>query len=250
MHTDVTLALPDEAVARLRTAYEQFVRLSTGMDHAFEPPTFEAFLRARLLEQESPLTERAVGRLLSSGEYAWLKRVLDKQLPNTVSALMRDAERFGFALATQCDWTPQQKQEQARQWSRQILVDSGVDAAFAESLASQIASSAVDVRVVEQRMLTPSWRLAESLRQRAYDLMYAVQTERNVVRARTHVGEVKALLGLALEYGSVSADEFERVMAQLAHVRPELFRDEPDDIFSRLAAWFRRLLVYGAPARQ
>ena len=66
----------------------------------------------------------------------------------------------------------------------------------------------------------------------AYDLMYAVQTERNVVRARTHVGEVKALLGLALEYGSVSADEFERVMAQLAHVRPELFRDEPDDIFS------------------
>ena len=77
--------------------------------------------------------------------------------------------------------------------------------------------------------------------------MYAVQTERNVVRARTHVGEVKALLGLALEYGSVSADEFERVMAQLAHVRPELFRDEPDDIFSRLAARFRRLLVYGAP---
>jgi len=244
MHSDVTLALPDEALARLKAAFEQFVRLSTGMDREFAPPTFESFLRARLLDQESPLTERAVGRLLSSGEYAWVKRVFDKQLPNALSALMRDAERFGFALVTQADWTSQQKQEQARQWAEQILADSGADASFTESLAAQIAASAMDVRVVEQRMLTPAWRVAESFRSRAYDLMYAVQTERDPALARSRVGEVRALLGLALEYGSVNADEVSRVMEQLAHARPELFREEPNDIFARIAAWLRRLLVH------
>ena len=57
------------------------MRLSTGMDHAFEPPTFEAFLRARLLEQESPLTEARRRPAAVQRQYAWLKRVLDSNCP-------------------------------------------------------------------------------------------------------------------------------------------------------------------------
>ncbi|MNT58432.1 hypothetical protein D3C72_1958650 [compost metagenome] len=90
-------------------------------------------------------------------------------------------------------------------------------------------------------MRTPAWRLAESLRQRAYDLMYALQTEASEAAGRARVGELRGMLGLALEYGSVQPEEASRVLEQVERTRPELFREAPDDVFARLASWLRRL---------
>jgi hypothetical protein len=88
-------------------------------------------------------------------------------------------------------------------------------------------------------MRTPAWRLAESLRQRAYDLMYALQTEPSEAVGRARVGELRAMLTLALEYGTVGAEEATRLLEQVERARPHLFREPPNDIFSRLAAWLR-----------
>ncbi|MDT6963293.1 DUF4088 domain-containing protein [Cupriavidus sp. SZY C1] len=250
MHTEISLSLSAEAVARLRADFDAFVKVSTGLDPQFIPPAFDDFMRARLMQQDGPLTERAVMRLLASGEYGWAKKVFDKQLPNALAALMRDAQRFGFALAVQPDWTPQQRVDHAREWAANILSEAGADAAFTEALAAQISSSAVDVRAIEERMRTPAWRIADGLRQRAYDVMYALQTEQSEALGRSKVGELRTLLGLALEYGSVSAEEAARVLEQVERARPHLFREAPDDVFARLAAWLRRVFSQGALVRQ
>lgn len=250
MTTDINLSLSAEATARLRADFDAFVRVSTSIDAEFIPPAFDDFLRARLMQQDGPLTERAVMRLLASGEYGWARKVFDKQLPNALSALMRDAQRFGFGLAVQPEWTSIQRIEHAREWATQILAEAGADASFTEALAAQIAASAVDIRTIEERMRTPAWRLADSLRQRAYDLMYALQTEQSEALGRSKVGELRAVLGLALEYGSVSADEASRVLEQVERARPHLFREAPDDIFARAAAWLRQLFSQGSLIRQ
>lgn len=243
MTTEITLALPEEAAAKLRAEFEHFVKLSTGLDNEFTPPGFDDFLRARLLHHDGPLTERAVTRLLSGGEYAWAKRVFNKQLPNAMATLMRDAQRYGYGLAVRYEWTPQERLAHARDWSRQILEDAGADLAFTDPLASQLATSAVDIRTLEEQMQTPAWRVAESLRRRVYDLMYMVQTERTAGTARSRLGELRALLGLSMDYGTVSAEEAARVMEQVEQTCPHLFREEPDDLFARVAAWLRRVLV-------
>ena len=250
MNTDISLSLSAEASARLRADFDAFVKVSTGLDAQFIPPAFDDFLRARLMQQDGPLTERAVMRLLASGEYGWAKKVFDKQLPNALAALMRDAQRFGFALAVQPDWSAQQRVEHAREWAANILSEAGADAAFTEALAVQISASAVDVRTIEERMRTPAWHIADSLRQRAYDVMYALQTEQNEALGRSKVGELRALLGLALEYRSVSAEEAARMLEQVERARPHLFRDAPDDVFARLAAWLRRVFSQGALVHQ
>ncbi|WP_354687648.1 DUF4088 family protein [Cupriavidus necator] len=241
MTTEITLALPHDDAARLRKEFDQFIGVSSGLDREFLPPEFNDFLRARLMQHDGPLTERAVTRLLSGGEYGWARRVFDKQLPNALAALMRDAQRFGFGLAVQTEWTPEQRLTHAREWAAQVLADCGADPAFTEALATQVAASAEDVRVLEERMRTPAWRLAESLRQRAYDLMYALQTEESETTGRVRVGELRGMLGLALEYGSIQPDEAARVLEQVERTRPALFREAPDDVFARLAAWLRRL---------
>jgi hypothetical protein len=224
MNTDISLSLSAEATARLRADFDAFVKVSTGLDAQFIPPAFDDFLRARLMQQDGPLTERAVMRLLASGEYGWARKVFDKQLPNALAALMRDAERFGFGLAVQPEWTTQQRVEHAREWASNILSEAGADAAFTEALAAQIASSAVDIRTL--------------------------QTEQSEALGRSKVGELRALLGLALEYGSVSAEEAARVLEQVERARPHLFREAPDDVFARLAAWLRRVFSQGALVRQ
>ncbi|MCO4891352.1 MULTISPECIES: DUF4088 family protein [Cupriavidus] len=241
MTTDITLALPQEEAARLRKEFDQFIGVSTGLDREFLPPEFHDFLRARLLQHDGPLTERAVSRLLSGGEYGWARRVFDKQLPNALAALMRDAQRFGFGLAVQPGWSGEQRLAHAREWAAQVLAECGADSAYTEALATQVAASAEDLRALEERMRTPAWRLAESLRQRAYDLMYALQTEDNEAAGRARVGELRGMLGLALEYGSVQPEEASRVLEQVERVRPALFREAPDDVFARLANWLRRL---------
>jgi hypothetical protein len=250
MNTDISLSLSAEATARLRADFDAFVKVSTGLDAQFIPPAFDDFLRARLMQQDGPLTERAVMRLLASGEYGWAKKVFDKQLPNALAALMRDAQRFGFGLAVQPDWTPQQRVEHARQWATHILSEAGADAAFTEALAAQISASAVDIRTLEERMKTPAWRIADGLRQRAYDVMYAIADRAERSAGAQQGWRVARLLGLALEYGSMSAEEAARVLEQVERACPHLFREAPDDVFARLAAWLRRVFSQGALVRQ
>src|SRR5437868_327386 len=159
MNTEITLALPGDASAKLRGEFDHFVRLSTGLDREFVPPSFEDFLRARVLHHDGPLTERAVTRLLAGGEFAWAKRVFHKQLPTALATLVRDAHRFGFSLAVRPDWSPQERALRAREWAVALLEQGGGDVSLADELGTQIARAALDLRTVEEQMQTPAWRV-------------------------------------------------------------------------------------------
>ena len=95
----ITLKLKDETMASLRKDFDAFLRVSLKLDPQFATPSFEDFLRAKLLDNMVPLTEHAVQRMLQGGQYAWAKRTLDKEFPDVVAILMQQATEFGFGFA-------------------------------------------------------------------------------------------------------------------------------------------------------
>src|ERR1700743_240512 len=94
----ITLTLKDETIATLRKDFDAFLRVSRKLDPQCATPSFEDFLRAKLLDNMVPLTEHAVQRMLQGGQYAWAKRTLDKEFPDVVAILMRQAGRIRFRL--------------------------------------------------------------------------------------------------------------------------------------------------------
>ncbi|WP_250451979.1 DUF4088 family protein [Caballeronia sp. ATUFL_M2_KS44] len=236
----ITLSLRDETIASLQRDFEAFLRLSLKLDPQFITPSFEDFLRAKLLDNDTPLTEQAVQRMLTHGQYAWAKRALDKEFPDVVEILIRQAAEHGFAFAIRSDWSAEDLLKASRAWATAIVTEAKGDESQVDVLASQIKSAAADIREVEEKMQTPAWRLADSLRQRVYEGKIAV--EANVgSAAREKLGELRALLRLAIFYGSVQKQEAQQLLEYLRSLRPELFIDEPYDGFTRFAAWLRSI---------
>ena len=62
----ITLSLKDDTLESLRKDYDAFVRVSLKLDPQFATPSFEDFLRAKLLDNMVPLTEHAVQRMLQA----------------------------------------------------------------------------------------------------------------------------------------------------------------------------------------
>ena len=186
----ITLSLREETIASLHRDFEAFMRLSLKLDPQFVTPTFEDFLRAKLLDNDTPLTEQAVQRMLTHGQYAWAKRALDKEFPDVVEILIRQAAEHGFAFAIRADWTAEDLIKASRAWATAIVTEAKGDVSQVDMLASQIKSAAADIREVEEKMQTPAWRLADSLRQRVYETKIAVETSVGST-AREKLGELR-----------------------------------------------------------
>jgi Protein of unknown function (DUF4088) len=238
----ITLSLRDETIASLHKDFEAFVRVSLKLDPQFATPSFEDFLRAKLLDNMVPLTEHAVQRMLQGGQYAWAKRTLDKEFPDVVAILVRQAEEFGFAFAYRSQWTPEELAKACRDWAAAIVKEAGGDAALVDPLSAQIKSSAKDILALEEKMQTPAWRLAESLRQRVYEAKIACETSVGST-AREKLGELRGLLKLGLAHGSFQKQEAQQIMEFLRLLKPEIFVEEPYDIFSRMAVWLRNFFM-------
>jgi len=243
----ITLSLRDETIASLHKDFEAFVRVSLKLDPQFATPSFEDFLRAKLLDNMVPLTEHAVQRMLQGGQYAWAKRTLDKEFPDVVGILVRQAEEFGFAFAYRSQWTPEELAKACRDWAAAIVKEAGGDAALVDPLSAQIKSSAKDILALEEKMQTTTWRLAESLRQRVYEAKIACETSVGST-AREKLGELRGLLKLGLAHGSFQKQEAQQIMEFLRLLKPEIFVEEPYDIFSRMAVWLRNFFM--PPAQQ
>ncbi|HTI17877.1 MAG TPA: DUF4088 domain-containing protein [Trinickia sp.] len=243
----ITLSIRDETIATLQKDFEAFVRVSLKLDPQFATPSFEDFLRAKLLDNMVPLTEHAVQRMLQGGQYAWAKRTLDKEFPDVVAILVRQAEVHGFAFAVRSEWTPDELAKACREWAAAIVKEAGGDASLVDPLAAQIKASARDMQSLEEMMQTPAWRLAESLRQRVYEAKIACETSVGS-SAREKLGELRALLKLGLAHGSFQKHEALQIMEFLRLLKPEIFVEEPYDIFSRMAAWLRNFFTPPAQA--
>jgi hypothetical protein len=238
----ITLLLKDETIASLRKDFDAFVRVSLKLDPQFATPSFEDFLRAKLLDSMVPLTEHAVQRMLQGGQYAWAKRTLDKEFPDVVAILMRQASEFGFGFAARSEWTPEELAKQSREWAAAIVNEAQAAPNLVDPLAAQIKSAAQDIQVLEEAMQTPAWRLAESLRQRVYEAKVACETSVGST-AREKLGELRGLLRLGITHGSFQKQEAQQIMEYLRLLKPEIFVEEPYDVFARLAAWLRNFFM-------
>ena len=246
----ITLTLKDETIATLRKDFDAFLRVSLKLDPQFATPSFEDFLRAKLLDNMVPLTEHAVQRMLQGGQYAWAKRTLDKEFPDVVAILMRQAGEFGFGFAARSEWTPEELAKQCRDWAAAIVKEAEGDAVLIDPLAAQIKSAAQDIQALEEVMQTPAWRLVESLRQRVYEAKVACETSVGST-AREKLGELRGLLRLrhfarlVPEAGS-AADHGVPAPAQAGDFRRRAVRRVFTD--GGLAAQFLRAAASGAAA--
>ncbi|WJF89517.1 DUF4088 family protein [Paraburkholderia bonniea] len=243
----ITLSLKDEIITSLRKDFEAFVRVSLKLDAQFATPSFEDFLRAKLLDNMVPLTEHAVQRMLQGGHYAWAKRTLDKEFPDIVTILMRQAGEFGFGFAARSEWTPEMLSQHCQEWAAAIVNEAQAEATLIEPLAAQIKHSVQDIQALEESMQTPAWRLSEALRQRVYEARVGCETSVGST-AREKLGELRGLLRLGVAHGLFQKQEAQQVMEYLRLLKPEIFIEEPYDIFTRLAAWLRQLFTAPAPA--
>ncbi|VVD96873.1 DUF4088 family protein [Pandoraea anhela] len=241
----IAITLSDTALADLQKDFDAFVRISSAVDRHFTPPPFDDFLRARLLDSTVPLTEAAVAQLLAGGHYAWAKRTFDKQFPDVVSIILNQARQHGFYFVSRPEWSREDMARQASRWAEGIVREAKGEERIVESLAGQIVTSAQDLRTLEATLQTPAWRTASVLRERVFEAKRSVETARSL-QAREKLGELRALLDLAVIYGSVGAQEAEQILEYLGVLRPELFNDDPG-IFERIAAWLRRLLTPSVP---
>lgn len=247
----ITLQLTDETVASLRKDFDAFVRVSLKLDPYFATPSFEDFLRAKLLDSMVPLTENAVQRMLQGGQYAWAKRTLDKEFPDVVAILMRQAAQFGFGFASRPEWTPDELAKRCHEWATAIVNEAQGDAALIEPLAAQIKSATQDIETLEEQMQTSAWRLALSLRQRVYEAKTGCESATGSA-ARERLGELRGLLRLAISHGTFQKQEAQQMMEYLRLLKPEIFVEEPDDLFARLAGWLRNTFTppRNAPQRR
>ena len=87
--------------------------------------------------------------MLQNGQYAWAKRALDKEFPDVVEMLMRQAGEHGFGFAIRSDWTPDDLMKASRAWATAIVTEAKGDPAQIDTLASQIKSAASDIQELE-----------------------------------------------------------------------------------------------------
>ena len=207
----ITLSFRDETIAALHRDFESFIRLSLKIDPQFVTPSFEDFLRAKLLDNPTPLTEQAVQRMLQNGQYAWAKRALDKEFPDVVEILIRQAAEHGFSFAIRSDWTAEDLIKAVarvgdgdrHRGERRCVANRRA------RLADQVGG--MDIQEVEEKMQTPAWRLADSLRQRVYETKIAVEHSVGST-AREKLGELRCLLRLGIFHGSIQKQEAQQVL--------------------------------------
>jgi len=238
----ITLTFKDETIASLQKDFDTFLRLSLKFDPQFVTPSFEDFLRAKLLDNPSPLTEQAVSRMLQHGQYAWAKRALDKEFPDVIEILMRQAAEHGFGFAVRSEWTPDDITNASRAWATAIVTEAQGDPGQIDTLAVQIKAAAADIQELEQKMLTPAWRLADSIRPRVVETKIATEHSTGSM-AREKLGELRCLLRLGIFHGSITKPEALQLLEQIRSMRPELFVDQPYDGFTRFGNWLRSIFT-------
>jgi hypothetical protein len=244
---NLTITLKDESIATLRREYSGFVTLSTSLDARFAAPTFEDFLRAKILDSALPLTEKAVENLLASGQYAWAKRTFNKEFPDVVAILMRQAGEFGFGFAARADWSTHQRTEAARAWAKSIVEEAGANPELIEPLTAQITASAQDITKLEEIMQTGAWRTCNCLRQRTREARQQVLDQRSKADAREKLGELRMVLKIGLAHGSITKQESAQIIEHLQAQKPSLFNDDHEDALTRLMRWLGRVLVAPDP---
>jgi len=237
----IELNLKDDVWSSLDRDFKSFIRISLKCDSQFIPPSFDHFLLAKLSDNTNFLTEEAVKHLMLSGQYAWAKRALDKEFPDVVAILITQASIYGFNIAFSHEWSPEEVKTAAKAWATSIVKQAQGDESQIDILAAQIKSSAVSILTVEEKMRTPSYRLALALRQQLHDAKIALENASGLT-ARENLGAFRCLLKLGIAHGLIKEKDEQKLLAELRAKRPYLFEEE-QDFLTRMGQWWRSIFA-------
>jgi len=242
MMSQITITLSEEQLKRVQDEFELFSRLVVKTDPAFRLPSFDAFINSKILDNLVPLTEAAVADLLAKGEYGWAQRSFEKGVPDLFQVIIEDAAQFGFSIVGPPRWTPEDLAKNAQAWVRHVVEKGGGKPEMISPLTNQIIETAIKFSDLEKNLQSPAWMVANRVHELLQSTRRALDTARGAA-ARDRLGQLRVLMRLATVYGSLSRDDETGVLQSLRLLRPELFVDEPDDIFSRMAAVLRRIFL-------
>lgn len=241
---ELRIYLSTTELAELREGWRTFVAMATRLDESYVPPSFDSYVRAKLTGNPSPLTDAAVADLMDSSPLAGAKGRLKGRFGEALQALLRHARDHGFG-GTSTAPSKDTHLREARRLAECIVQTTGVaDLLDAGLLAQAIDQASIDIRLLEADHQTPAWRLAESLRRRIDDTIG--DTERTPGcggRDKRLITELRVLMALAVEYGSMTGAEANLLLGdgsahclQTGHVGQTVLADviEPDDVFLRL----------------
>jgi hypothetical protein len=240
--SQITITLSDEQLKRVQDEFGLFSRLVMKTDPGFRPPSFDAFINAKILDNLAPLTEAAVADLLAKGEYGWAQRSFEKGVPDLFQVMIEDAAQFGFFIVGAARWTPEDLSKNAQAWVKHVVEKGGGKPEMITPLTLQIVETAHKFVDLEKDQQSPAWLVANRVHELLQSTRRALDTARGS-DARDRLGQLRVLMRLATVYGSLSRDDEKGVLDSLRLLRPELFSDEPDDIFSHLAAFLRRVFL-------
>lgn len=240
--SQITIALSDEQQKRVQEEFDLFSRLVMKTDPSFRLPSFDAFINAKILDNLVPLTEAAVADLLAKGEYGWAQRSFEKGVPDLFQVIIEDAAQFGFSIVGAPRWTEDDLAKNAQAWVKHVVEKSGGKPEMIAPLTTQIIETAHKFVDLEKAQQSPAWLVANRVHEMLQGTRRALDTARGS-DARDRLGQLRVLMRLATVYGSLSHDDEVGVLDSLRLLRPELFTDEPDDIFARLAAVLRRIFL-------
>ncbi len=150
----ITLSFKDETLVGLRRDFDTLIRLSLKFDPQFVTPSFEDFLRAKLLDNPTPLTEQASSGCCKAASTHGQSGALDKEFPDVVGILMRQAAEHGFGFAVRSEWTPDDLIKARARGRRRLSPRRKAIRRRSIRLASQIKAAATDIRDLEQKMQT------------------------------------------------------------------------------------------------
>ena len=233
----IELNVKDDIFNSLERDFKSFVRISLKCDSQFIPPTFESFLLAKLSDNTNFLTEDAVKHMMVSGQYAWAKRALDKEFPDVVAILIEKASTYGFYIAVNHEWASDDLRAASKAWATSIVKQAQGDEAQIDILATQIKSSAVSITAVEERMRTPAYRMAVSMKQQLHDAQIALDHASGRA-ARENLGSLRSLMRLGVAFGLLKEKDEQKIMDDLRVRKPHLFEEEKT-CMERWALWWR-----------
>jgi len=235
----IDINVKDEIFNSLDRDFKSFIRVSLKCDSQFIPPTFESFLLAKLSDNTNFLTEDAVKHMMVSGQYAWAKRALDKEFPDVVAILIEKASTYGFHIAVSHEWSSEDVRTASKAWATSIVKQAQGDEEQIDVLAAQIKSSAVSITAIEERMRTPAYRMAVSMKQQLHDARIALDHASGRA-ARENLGSLRSLMRLGVAFGMLKEKEEQKIMDDLRARKPHLFEEEKTCV-ERMALWWRSM---------
>ena len=240
--SQITITLSDEQLKRVQDEFNLFSRLVMTTDPNFSPPSFEAFINAKILDNLVPLTEAAVADLLAKGEYGWAQRSFEKGVPDLFQVMIQDAAEFGFSIVGATGWSEVDLAQHAQSWVKQVVEKGGGKPEMITPLTVQVIETSQKFVDLEKAQQSPAWKVANHVHELLQVTRRALDTARGS-DARDRLGQLRVLMRLATVYGSLSHADETGVLESLRLLRPELFVDEPDDVFSHFAAFLRRVFM-------